>query len=237
MEVCVSQANGSNNHNLVDLRGVCKGFETGAGAVPVLEDISLRIGDGEFVGVVGPSGSGKSTMINMITGIDRPTGGEVWVAGERLNDMGEGELARFRGQNIGVIFQFFQLIPTLTLLDNVMLPMDFCNTFPARQRRKRAMELLELVQVPEIAHKLPSQASGGQQQRAAIARALANDPRLIVADEPTGNLDTASARLIFALFGDLVARGKTVVMVTHDRELARMIPRVEEMCDGRLVAT
>jgi putative ABC transport system ATP-binding protein len=233
----VSQANGSNNHNLVDLRGVCKGFETGAGAVPVLEDISLRIGDGEFVGVVGPSGSGKSTMINMITGIDRPTGGEVWVAGQRLNDMGEGELARFRGQNIGVIFQFFQLIPTLTLLDNVMLPMDFCNTFPARQRRKRAMELLELVQVPEIAHKLPSQASGGQQQRAAIARALANDPRLIVADEPTGNLDTASARLIFALFGDLVARGKTVVMVTHDRELARMIPRVEEMCDGRLVAT
>jgi putative ABC transport system ATP-binding protein len=232
----MSQVNGSSNHTLVDLRGVYKSFETGAGAVPVLEDVSLRIGEGEFVGVVGPSGSGKSTMINMITGIDRPTGGEVWVAGRRLNDMGEGELARFRGRNVGVIFQFFQLIPTLTVLDNVMLPMDFCNTFPVRQRGQRAMELLDLVQVPEIAHKLPSQASGGQQQRAAIARALANDPQLIVADEPTGNLDTASAQLIFALFGDLVARGKTIVMVTHDRELARMIPRVEEVRDGRLVA-
>jgi putative ABC transport system ATP-binding protein len=184
--------------------------------------------------VVGPSGSGKSTMINMITGIDRPTSGEIWVADRLLNDMGEGELARFRGRNIGVIFQFFQLIPTLTVIDNVMLPMDFCNTFPVRQRRERAMELLELVQVPEIAHKLPNQASGGQQQRAAIARALANDPRLIVADEPTGNLDTASAQLVFELFENLVTRGKTIVMVTHDRALARMIPRVEEVRDGRL---
>ena len=174
-------------------------------------------------------------MINMITGIDRPTGGEVWVAGRRLNDMGEGELARFRGQNVGVIFQFFQLIPTLTVLDNVMLPMDFCGIGKPRQRRERAMELLEQMRVAEIAYKLPNQASGGQQQRAAIARALANDPQLIVADEPTGNLDTASAQLVFALFGDLVAHGKTVVMVTHDRELARMIPRVEEVCDGRLV--
>jgi putative ABC transport system ATP-binding protein len=231
----MSQANVSKNRTLVDLRGVCKCFETGAGAVPVLEDVSLRIGEGEFVGLVGPSGSGKSTMINIIAGIDRPTSGEVWVADRQLNDMGEGELARFRGQNVGVIFQFFQLIPTLTVLDNVMLPMDFCNTFPARQRRERAMELLDLVQVVEIAHKLPSQASGGQQQRAAIARALANDPQLIVADEPTGNLDTASAQLIFALFDDLVACGKTIVMVTHDRELARMIPRVEEVRDGRLM--
>jgi putative ABC transport system ATP-binding protein len=231
----MSQVNGPNHHNLVDLQGVCKSFETGAGAVSVLKNVSLQIGEGEFVGVVGPSGSGKSTMINMITGIDRPTGGEVWVAGRRLNDMGEGELARFRGQNIGVIFQFFQLIPTLTVLDNVMLPMDFCGIGKPRQRRERAMELLEQVQVAEIAHKLPSQASGGQQQRAAIARALANDPQLIVADEPTGNLDTASAQLVFALFGDLVAHGKTIVMVTHDRELACMIPRVEEVCDGRLV--
>jgi putative ABC transport system ATP-binding protein len=160
----------------------------------------------------------------------------VWVANRRLNDLSEGELARFRGQNVGVIFQFFQLIPTLTVLDNVMLPMDFCNAFPARQRSRRALELLELVKVLEIAHKLPSQMSGGQQQRAAIARALANDPPLIVADEPTGNLDTASAQLVFGLFGDLVARGKTIVMVTHDRELARMIPRVEEVRDGRLLA-
>jgi putative ABC transport system ATP-binding protein len=169
-------------------------------------------------------------MINMITGIDRPTSGEVWVAGRRLNDTGEGELARFRGHNVGVIFQFFQLIPTLTVLDNVMLPMDFCNAFPVRQRRKGAMELLELVHVIEIGHKLPSQASGGQQQRAVIARALTSDPRLVVADEPTGNLDTASAQLIFALFGDLVARGKTVMMVTHDRELARMISPAWRRC-------
>jgi putative ABC transport system ATP-binding protein len=228
------QATGPNGRALIDLHDICKSFETGAGEVPVLRDVTLHVGEGEFVGVVGPSGSGKSTMINMITGIDRPTSGEIWVADRLLNDLGEGELARFRGRNIGVIFQFFQLIPTLTVIDNVMLPMDFCNTFPVRQRRERAMELLELVQVPEIAHNLPSQASGGQQQRAAIARALANDPRLIVADEPTGNLDTTSAQLVFELFEDLVASGKTIVMVTHDRALARMIPRVEEVCDGRL---
>ncbi|MFN2271527.1 MAG: ABC transporter ATP-binding protein [Anaerolineae bacterium] len=228
------QAASSNGHTLIDLHDIYKSFETGAGEVPVLKDVTLQVGAGEFVGVVGPSGSGKSTMINMITGIDRPTSGEIWVADRLLNDMGEGELARFRGRNIGVIFQFFQLIPTLTVIDNVMLPMDFCNTFPVRQRRERAMELLELVQVPEIAHKLPNQASGGQQQRAAIARALANDPRLIVADEPTGNLDTASAQLVFELFENLVTRGKTIVMVTHDRALARMIPRVEEVRDGRL---
>jgi putative ABC transport system ATP-binding protein len=224
------------SNELIDLRGVFKSYETGAGEVPVLRDIYLKVGQAEFIGLVGPSGSGKSTLINMITGIDRPTSGDVWVAGESLNDMSENQLARFRGRNIGVIFQFFQLLPTLTVAENVMLPMDFCGVWKRRERRDRAVELLELVGVPEIADKLPSQASGGQQQRAAIARALANDPKLVVGDEPTGNLDTVSAGLVFALFEELVDQGKTLIMVTHDRELARLVPRIEELRDGRLVA-
>ncbi len=224
------------NGGLIDLQGVFKSYETGAGEVPVLRDIYLKVGRAEFIGLVGPSGSGKSTLINMITGIDRPTSGDVWVAGERLNELSENRLARFRGRNIGVIFQFFQLLPTLTVVENVMLPMDFCGVWKRRERRDRAMELLELVGVPEIADKLPSQASGGQQQRAAIARALANDPKLVVGDEPTGNLDTVSAGLVFALFEELVDQGKTLIMVTHDRELARLVPRIEELRDGRLVA-
>jgi putative ABC transport system ATP-binding protein len=231
-----TQAGHSDNSALIDLRNVFKSYETGAGEVPVLKNIDLQVGEGEFVGIVGPSGSGKSTLINMFTGIDRPTSGDVWVAGQRLNDMSENQLARFRGKHIGVIFQFFQLLPTLTVIENVMLPMDFCNVWKRRERRERAMELLELVQVPEIADKLPSETSGGQQQRAAIARALANDPELIVGDEPTGNLDTVSAGLVFALFEELVDQGKTLVMVTHDRELARLVPRMEEVRDGRLVA-
>ena len=227
--------NHSDDHTLIDLRNVFKSYETGAGKVAVLKDINLQIGEGEFVGVVGPSGSGKSTLINMFTGIDRPTSGDVWVAGQRLNDLSENRLARFRGMHIGVIFQFFQLLPALTVIQNVMLPMDFCGVGKRRERRERAMELLKMVEVPELADKLPSQTSGGQQQRVAIARALANDPKLIVGDEPTGNLDTVSAGLVFAVFEELVAQGKTLVMVTHDRELARLVPRVEEVRDGRLV--
>jgi putative ABC transport system ATP-binding protein len=232
----MTQADHSNNGTLIDLHGVFKSYETGAGEVPVLKDINLQVEGGEFIGLVGPSGSGKSTLINMITGIDRPTSGDVWVAGQRLNDLSENQLARFRGKHVGVIFQFFQLLPTLTVVENVMLPMDFCRVWKRNERRDRAMELLELVDVPEIADKLPSQASGGQQQRAAIARALANDPKLVVGDEPTGNLDTVSAGLVFALFEELVAQGKTLIMVTHDRELARLVPRIEELRDGRLVA-
>ena len=231
-----THTNHSNNHALIDLSNVFKSYETGAGEVSVLKDVNLQVGEGEFVGIVGPSGSGKSTLINMFTGIDRPTSGDVWVAGQRLNDMSENQLARFRGRHIGVIFQFFQLLPTLTVIENVMLPMDFCRVGKRGERRERAMELLELVEVPEIADKLPSQTSGGQQQRAAIARALANDPKLIVGDEPTGNLDTVSAGLVFALFEELVEQGKTLVMVTHDRELSRLIPRIETVRDGRLVA-
>jgi putative ABC transport system ATP-binding protein len=222
------------DQTLIDLRDVFKSYETGAGEVPVLKDVDLRVREGEFVGVVGPSGSGKSTLLNMITGIDRPSDGEVFVAGEAVHKMSENQLARWRGKNVGVIFQFFQLLPTLTILENVMLPMDFCNTFPARQRRKRAMELLEMVGIADQAHKLPSALSGGQQQRAAIARALANDPPVIVGDEPTGNLDTHTADEVFNLFERLVKHGKTLMIVTHDRQLSERMGRVIHLLDGRI---
>ncbi|MFW5709166.1 MAG: ABC transporter ATP-binding protein [Chloroflexota bacterium] len=219
---------------LVLLEGVTKLYKTRAGEFHALRGVDLEIAEGEFVGVVGPSGSGKSTLINMITGIDRPTKGEVYVAGQRLTGLNENETAKWRGRNVGVVFQFFQLLPTLTVLENVMMPMHYCGTYRGR-RRERAAEVLEMVDVTDIVDKYPSQISGGQQQRAAIARALVNDPAIIVGDEPTGNLDTVSAGLVFALFEGLVASGKTIVMVTHDRDLAGMIPRVEEVRDGLLL--
>ena len=222
------------NDNLIRLENVEKVFKTRAGPFKALRGVDLRVKGGEFVAIVGPSGSGKSTLINMITGIDRPTTGEAYVAGERLTGMSENKVAKWRGRNVGVVFQFFQLLPTLTVLENVMMPMHYCRTYKG-QRRERAMEMLELVQVPETADDYPSQISGGQQQRAAIARALVNDPKLIVGDEPTGNLDTISAGLVFELFENLVRQGKTIVMVTHDRDLAGRIPRVEEVRDGRIV--
>jgi len=222
------------NGALIDLRDVVKTYETGAGDVTVLKDITLQVQPGEFISVVGPSGSGKSTLLNMITGIDRPTGGEVTVGGEALHALSENQLARWRGRNVGVVFQFFQLLPTLTILENVMLPMDFCNAYKRRERRKRAMYLLEQVGIAEHADKLPSGLSGGEQQRAAIARALANDPVLVVADEPTGNLDTVTAAELFALFDALVAQGKTLIVVTHDRSLSARTERVLHLLDGRL---
>jgi len=223
-------------NDLVLLENVEKVFKTKAGPFKALRGVDLQVKGGEFVAIVGPSGSGKSTLINIITGIDRTTTGEVHVAGERLTTMSENRVAKWRGRNVGVVFQFFQLLPTVTVLENVMMPMQYCGTYKG-QRRERATELLELVQVPETANDYPSQISGGQQQRAAIARALVNDPKLIVGDEPTGNLDTVSAGLVFALFEELVGQGKTIIIVTHDRELAGRIPRVEEVRDGRLVAT
>ncbi len=225
-----------NRQAIVSLSHLVKEYQTGAGPVTVLRDVSLTVGGGEFVAVVGPSGSGKSTLINMVTGIDRPTRGEVNVDGTRLNDLDENQMARWRGRRLGVIFQFFQLLPTLTILENVMLPMDFCNTFPVRQRKNRALDLLAQVGVADQAHKLPGSISGGQQQRAAIARALANDPPLLVGDEPTGNLDSRSADQVFALFDALVAGGKTLIMVTHDRDLAARAPRVVRVQDGRIAA-
>ncbi|MBI4789247.1 MAG: ABC transporter ATP-binding protein [Chloroflexi bacterium] len=219
---------------IIRIEHLNKEYATGAGSVRVLDDVSLNVNRGEFVAVVGPSGSGKSTLINMLTGIDRPTSGAVQVAGTDLNALNENQMARWRGRHIGVIFQFFQLLPTLTILENVMLPMDFCNTYPVGARRAKALHLLEQVGLGDQAHKLPSAVSGGQQQRAAIARALANDPPLLMGDEPTGNLDSKTAAQIFALFEDLTRQGKTLVMVTHDRELAARIPRVVAVQDGRI---
>jgi putative ABC transport system ATP-binding protein len=220
---------------LVHVDGVVKDYQGPAGTVTVLKGVSLQVRAGEFVGVRGPSGSGKSTLINMITGIDRPTAGAIHVAGSRIDRLSENALARFRGLKIGVIFQFFQLLPTLTVHENIMLPMDFCRMWTPRERHGRALHLLEQVGLADQADKLPNTLSGGQQQRAAIARALANDPPLLVGDEPTGNLDTRTADRVFELFTDLVAQGKTFIMVTHDNELAARMPRVIRVVDGVLI--
>jgi len=218
--------------SLIELRDVVKTYKTGAGSITVLKEITLQVYPGESVSVVGPSGSGKSTLMNMITGIDRPTTGQVFVGGEAVHRLSENELARWRGRHIGVVFQFFQLLPSLTVLENLMLPMDFCRTYRGREREQRAMSLLEEVGIAGQAHKLPSALSGGEQQRAAIARAMANDPPLLVADEPTGNLDTATAAQVFALFEALVAQGKTLVLVTHDRNLSARTSRTIQLLDG-----
>lgn len=222
------------HHTIVELRDVTKTYTTGAGDLTVLKGITLRVQAGEFVSVVGPSGSGKSTLLNMITGIDRPTNGEVYVGGEAVHQLSENQLARWRGRTVGIVFQFFQLLPTLTILENVMLPMDFCNVYRRRERKRRAMELLEQVGIAAHADKLPSALSGGEQQRGAIARALANDPPIVVADEPTGNLDTTTAAEVFTLFEALVAQGKTLLVVTHDPALSQRTQRVVHLLDGRI---
>jgi putative ABC transport system ATP-binding protein len=221
---------------LISLQQVEKTYKIKGGLVHALRGIDFTVNPGEFVALVGPSGSGKSTLINMITGIDRPTKGEVYVAGQRLTHMGEDRVAGWRGKNVGVVFQFFQLLPSLTVVENVIMPMTYAGTFKG-QRRERALELLDLVDLLDVAEKYPSQISGGQQQRAAIGRALANDPPLIVGDEPTGNLDAVSSGLMFSLFEDLIAQGKTMVMVTHDKDLAGKVPRVQEVRDGCLLDT
>lgn len=223
------------NGYLIDVRQVVKRFTSAAGIFTALKGVNLRVNPSEFVGVVGKSGSGKSTLINMITGIDRPTAGEVFIGGTPVHTLTEGQLALWRGTTMGIIFQFFQLLPTLTLLENVMLPMDFANHYPARERPARGLHLLDLVGVAAQAHKLPSAVSGGEQQRAAIARALANDPPILVADEPTGNLDSKTAQAVFALFEDLVRAGKTIVMVTHDPDLARRVERTIKLSDGEII--
>jgi putative ABC transport system ATP-binding protein len=221
----------------IRLQQVVKTYETAAGSFTALKNIDLEIKAGEFVAIVGKSGSGKSTLINMITGIDRPTTGEVWVGDTAVHTLSEGKMARWRGRQLGVIFQFFQLLPTLTVLENIMLPMDFCHMYSFRERRERAMHLLEQVEVADQTHKLPSALSGGQQQRVAIARALANDPPILVADEPTGNLDSKTSAAIFSLFENLVQRGKTVVMVTHDADLSNQVGRTITVSDGSIVST
>jgi putative ABC transport system ATP-binding protein len=219
----------------IELCGVSKAYDTAAGKFLALKDINLQILPGEFVAVVGRSGSGKSTLINLITGIDYPSTGEVFVASTPVHQLNQEKLAVWRGKNVGIVFQFFQLLPTLTVAENIILPMDFCNTFPPRQRRERALSLLEKVGIVEQADKLPSDLSGGQQQRAAIARALANEPQILVADEPTGNLDSQTSDAVIQLFADLAADGKTVVMVTHERDLSRYYTRSISLSDGLVV--
>jgi len=222
-------------HGLIELHRVEKVYESAAGRFVALKGVSLSVQRGEFVGIVGKSGCGKSTMINSITGIDRPTSGEVIVDGTSVNRLSEGEMAEWRGRNVGVIFQFFQLLPMLSAVENVMLPMDFCRVYHPRERPERALHLLEQFGMADAADKLPSAMAGGQQQRVAIARALANDPPIIVADEPTGNLDSKTAGTVFDLFAVLVDRGKTIVMVTHDRDLARRVSRTVTLADGEIV--
>jgi putative ABC transport system ATP-binding protein len=219
---------------IIQVENVVKNFKVGDGEVSILKGVSFDVNQGEFVSIVGPSGNGKSTLLNMITGIDRPTDGAITVTGQQVHKMSENKLAAWRGEQVGIIFQFFQMLPALSLLQNVILPMDFANKYSTKERRERAMALLELVGLADQAQKLPSMVSGGQQQRAAIARALANDPPLLVGDEPTGNLDSRTAGDVFDLFSQLVESGKTMLMVTHDKELAKRVPRRIEITNGRI---
>jgi putative ABC transport system ATP-binding protein len=221
--------------HLIDLNNVTKSYQTDAGLFMALKDIDLHVEAGEFVAIAGKSGSGKTTLINMITGLDRPSSGEILVGGAAVEKLGENQLASWRGRTIGVVFQFFQLLPTLTALENVMLPMDFCSTPSFGERRARAMELLKLMEIDQHANKVPAKLSGGQQQRVAIARALATDPPILAADEPTGNLDSKTAEAVFTQFERLTALGKTILMVTHDPDLARRANRQLHIADGVIV--
>jgi putative ABC transport system ATP-binding protein len=217
---------------MITMQRISKTYETPAGAFNALRNIDLQITAGEFMAIVGKSGSGKSTLLNMIGGIDRPSSGSLSIGGATIQSLSHNELAAWRGRSIGFVFQFFQLLPTLTVAENVMLPMDFAGALPRRARRARAMQLLERVGVADQADKLPSALSGGQQQRVAIARALANDPPVILADEPTGNLDSETSAEIFRLFGELAADGKTLLVVTHDPEAATSVSRTITIVDG-----
>ncbi len=219
----------------VAARGLTKVYRTPAGDFPALRGIDLRVNRGEFVAVIGKSGSGKSTLINLLTGIDRPTAGEIIIGGEALHTYDEEQMAQWRGRNMGIVFQFFQLLPTLTLVENVMLPMDINRVYAPGERRAQAMRLLALVELDDQAGKLPAAVSGGQQQRVAIARALATDPPLLIADEPTGNLDSRTAEGIFSLFERLVDEGKTIIMVTHDEARAARTHRAVMIADGAVV--
>ena len=225
----------SNGKSIIALHQVMKKYEGSAGAVVALKGIDLEVRAGEFLVVTGKSGAGKTTLVNMVAGLDRATSGEIWVTGMPVHQLGAEKAAGWRGRNMGVVFQSFELLPTLTVLQNVMLPMDFAGTYSLRQRRERAMQLLEKMEIAEHARKLPSAVSGGQQQRVAIARAMANDPPIVVADEPTGSLDSVTTEAMLAVFKDLTSEGKTVLIVTHDEDIARGATRAITLADGAVV--
>jgi len=221
----------------IQVHDLVKTFDTPAGPLNVLRGIDLEIQKGEFATIVGPSGSGKTTFLNMLTAVDTPTSGEIVVGGVPITQVPQRKLTKWRARNVGIVFQFFQLLPTLTVLENVMAPMDFANVWKPGERREVAMRLLDRFGIADQAYKTPDMLSGGQQQRVAIARALANNPPLIVGDEPTGNLDRMSAANVFNIFRELAERGTTVVVVTHDRELVHGVPRVFELVDGMIGET
>jgi putative ABC transport system ATP-binding protein len=219
----------------IQVSDVVKTYPLGAGEVVAVDQLSLDIAYGDFVAIVGRSGSGKTTLLNLLAGIDRPTSGTIHAAGADLGSLSESGLAAWRGRKVGLVFQFFQLLPTLTVIENVMLPMDFAKQIPTGDRRARAQHLLDRVGIADQADKLPATLSGGQQQRAAIARALANDPPLLLADEPTGNLDSATASAVLTLFADLNAEGRTIVVVTHETDIRSIVNREVTLVDGRIV--
>lgn len=220
----------------IEVTALGKTYQLGGSEVVAVDQVNLQIRAGEFVAIVGRSGSGKTTLLNLLAGIDRPTSGTIRAAGVDLGSLSESGLAAWRGDNVGLVFQFFQLLPTLTVAENVMLPMDFVRKIPTGRRRERAHQLLERVGITDQADKLPSTLSGGQQQRAAIARALANDPPLLLADEPTGNLDSATAEAVLQLFADLNAEGRTIVVVTHERDIRSIVGREVAVRDGRIIS-
>ncbi|MBN2306319.1 MAG: ABC transporter ATP-binding protein [Anaerolineae bacterium] len=221
----------------VQIRNLVKTFNTPAGPLNVLRGIDLNINRGDFIALVGPSGSGKTTFLNMVTGIDAPTDGAIQVDSTDVVKTPQHQLTRWRGRNIGIVFQFFQLLPTLTVFQNVKMPMDFCNVYEPKERKDRAMTLLDRLGIADQAYKTPDMLSGGQQQRVAIARALANDPPMIIGDEPTGNLDRMSAANVFSIFHEMRDQGRTVLVVTHDRELVHDVPQIMILTDGLIEAT
>lgn len=225
----------SGSEPCIELQGVVKVYYGLAGAITALNGIDLKVFQGEFVVITGKSGSGKTTLVNVMTGLDRTTSGQIWVAGVPIHSLGPEKAARLRGKTMGVVFQSFDLLPTLTVLQNVMLPMDFARRYSVREQRERALYLLEQVDIADHAKKLPAALSGGQQQRLAIARAMANDPAILVADEPTGSLDSATAKAVIDIFEDLVRQGRTVLIVTHDKDIAKRGSRTITLSDGEII--
>jgi putative ABC transport system ATP-binding protein len=231
----ISSNEKTENQKYIELKKIVKQYNGSGKLFSALKGIDLNFISGGFTAIIGKSGSGKSTILNILAGIDRPSSGEIYVDNIALHNLTESETAKWRGKNIGIVFQFFQLIPTLTVLENVMLPMDFIGKYPVKERRVRAKDLLHTVDILPQIDKLPSSLSGGEQQRVAIARALANDPKIILADEPTGNLDTKTSEEIFELFQRLVQNNKTVVMVTHNQDFAKRVDRTIELKDGLII--